>query len=136
METSRIKYLGNLRTEATHLQSGSKFFTDAPIDNHGQGAFFSPTDLAATALGTCMLTIIGIAANTHSFSIEHSEAIITKIMSQSPRKICEIVVELHFKGSYTEKQKLIIENSAKTCPIALSLHPELKQSVSFFYEQL
>jgi uncharacterized OsmC-like protein len=135
METVKTTYLGDLRTEATHVRSGKKITTDAPIDNQGKGAFFSPTDLLATALGSCMLTIMGIAARTHGFDIDGTDVGITKVMGTNPRRVVEIIVELNFPHSYSEKHKKIIELSAKECPVANSLHPELKQTVVFNYKE-
>ena len=134
METSTIIYTGDLRTSATHIKSGNIVITDAPTDNHGKGEAFSPTDLVATSLGACMLTIMGIAAKTHEFSIEGTKINITKIMAENPRRIGEIVVELFFPPmDYSEKQKKIIMQCAKTCPVSQSLHPELKQTLIFHY---
>jgi len=136
MATSKVIYLSELRTEAHHLYSGVKITTDAPLDNQGKAGFFSPTDLAATSLASCMLTIIGIAARTHGFSIDNTEATVTKIMYSNPRRIGEIHIEYHFPdNAYTEKQKKIIEVAGRTCPVALSLHPDLKQIVSFNFKQ-
>lgn len=130
METAHTIYLGNLRTKATHLQSGTEIITDAPIDNQGKGEAFSPTDLVATALGSCMMTIMGIAARTHGFNVDGTRLRITKIMKSDPRRIGEVVIDLDFpKIEYTEKQKKILQISADTCPVALSLHPDLKQTV-------
>lgn len=132
MKTSKIIYKGNLRTSATHLKSGNTIITDAPTDNKGKGEAFSPTDLVATALGSCMLTIIGIKAQESDLVLGNIEIEITKIMSSSPRKISEIIVEFNFSGSdYTEKEKKIIENAARTCPVALSLDKDLKQTIKF-----
>ena len=134
MATSEITYLGNLRTESTHLASSSKIVTDAPVDNHGKGEAFSPTDLMSNAFGCCMLTIMGIAANTHHFNIEGTKVIITKIMQSNPRRVAEIVVEFNFPANnYSAKEKTIIEHAAKTCPVALSLHPDIKQTITFNY---
>ena len=134
MITSEITYLGNLRTQSKHIASSSTILTDAPIDNHGKGEAFSPTDLMSNALGCCMLTIIGIAANTHQFNIEGTRVQVTKIMQSNPRKVAEIKISFKFPANdYSEKQKTIIENAARTCPIALSLHPELIQTVEFNY---
>ncbi len=133
--TSKILYTGGLRTEATHLDSGQKIITDAPKDNHGQGQAFSPTDLVATALGSCMLTIVGIAANTHGFNIEGTEVEITKIMSANPRRIAEVVVTFNLPQgqNYTDKERKIIESAAHSCPAAQSLHPDTVQTVTFNY---
>jgi uncharacterized OsmC-like protein len=134
MITSQITYKGNLRTSSKHLASKDVITTDAPIDNHGKGEAFSPTDLMSNALGCCMLTIIGIAANTHQFSIDGTVVDITKIMQSNPRKVAEIKVDFKFPSNdYSEKQKAIIEHAAKTCPVALSLNPDIKQTLSFVY---
>ena len=132
MATSKVKYLGDLRTLAVHLKSGNEIITDAPVDNNGKGEAFSPTDLVATALGSCMLTIIGISARKHQISLGEIDIEITKVMSSSPRKIKEIHVNFRFdKTPYTEKEKLIIRKAAATCPVALSLDKEIKQQLSF-----
>ncbi len=132
MTTSTVKYLGSLRTEATHLRSNTIIHTDAPVDNHGKGEKFSPTDLVATALASCMVSIMGIQANTSNIMLGDIDAEITKIMSANPRKISEIVVVIHFSNhNYTEREKIILMNAAKTCPVALSLHPDIKQTVTF-----
>lgn len=132
MATSEIKYSGGLRTESTHLSSGEKIITDAPVDNKGRGEAFSPTDLLATSLGNCMLTVIGIAGNEHDFNIDGATCSITKIMASHPRRVIEIKAELKFPGhDFSDKQRKIIERAALTCPVYLSLHPDLKKTVSF-----
>jgi putative redox protein len=134
METAKTKYLGELRTEITHLRSGSKIITDAPVDNKGKGENFSPTDMVASALGSCIFTIMGIAAREHSFSIDGSTCSITKIMTEGPRKIGEIKIEFDFTGfDFTEKQKKILEYCVKTCPVALSLNEALFQNVTLHF---
>ncbi len=134
MPTSKVVYTGDLRTTAIHLQSGVSITTDAPVDNQGKGEFFSPTDLAATSLACCMLTIIGIAVRTHGFSIDGTEAEVTKIMYSNPRRIGEIVIDYRFPEiHYTEKQKEIIERAGRTCPVALSLYPDVKQTINFHF---
>ncbi|MGE6220312.1 OsmC family protein [Nubsella zeaxanthinifaciens] len=134
MATSKITYQGSLRTVSVHLSSGNEIITDAPIDNQGKGEAFSPTDLLATSLGNCMLTIIGIAAKNHDFSIDGATAEVTKVMAQDPRRVSEIHVTLQFPANaYSEKQKAIIERSAKTCPVSYSLHPDIKQELTFLY---
>ena len=116
MATVETIYLGGLRTEATHVQSGTKILTDAPTDNHGKGEAFSPTDLVATALGSCMMTIMGIAAQTHGIDIDGTKLHITKIMSASPRQIGEIVVEVHFPKPIADpKQREILERCHSRC---------------------
>ena len=134
METVKTVYLGDLRTEATHIQSGSKVVTDAPVDNHGRGEYFSPTDLLATALGSCMLTIAGISANTHGFNVDGATVATTKVMGTNPRRVVEIVVELTFPNVYSAKERTIIEKSVRECPVANSLHPDLKQTISFIFK--
>jgi len=133
METSRVKYIGELRTEAVHLQSKNSIITDAPTDNHGKGMAFSPTDLMATSLANCMLTVMGIKAGTEGMtSIVGTVAHVTKIMYAEPRRVGEIHVKLIFpKENYSDKEKKIYEHTAHTCPVAKSLHPDLKQVVTF-----
>lgn len=134
MITAKTKYIGDLRTEAVHVRSGNKIITDAPIDNQGKGEAFSPTDLVATALGSCMMTIVGIAANTHGFNIDGAQWEITKIMASDPRRISEVRIDITFPpNNYSDKIKKIIEHSALTCPVAQSLHPDLKQDIHFNY---
>lgn len=134
MKTSTIKYLGNLRTEATHLLSGQTIISDAPLDNNGKGEAFSPTDLLATALGNCMLTIMGIVAERHSIDIKGITVDVTKIMESSPRRVGEIIVEFNMpKNNYSEKEKELLQHAAYTCPVAKSLSAELKQTVTFTY---
>lgn len=132
METVKTTYLGELRTQATHLQSDDTIYTDAPTDNHGKGKAFSPTDLFVASFGSCMLTIMGIATQTHGFNIDGTTAEITKVMSANPRRVAEIIVKLTFpKNNYSDKEKKIIELCAKECPVANSLHPDVKQTVIF-----
>jgi len=135
MATSKITYNGGLRTTAIHERSGNQIITDAPVDNKGKGEAFSPTDLLATSLGNCMLTIVGIAAAEHGFNIDGTTCEITKVMAaEGPRRVTEVVVNFSFPAeNYTEKTKQIIERSARTCPVALSLHPDITQTVSFNY---
>ncbi len=132
MPTSKIIYKGELRTEAVHLYSNNKIITDAPLDNQGKAETFSPTDLVATALVSCMFTIIGIKARDSDFSIENASATATKIMADKPRKIKEIIIEFDFTNHhYSDKEKKIIENSAKICPVALSLAKDIQQTLVF-----
>ncbi|HUW05650.1 MAG TPA: OsmC family protein [Williamwhitmania sp.] len=136
METVRTKYIGELRTEALHVRSGNKIVTDAPIDNQGRGEFFSPTDLLATSLGSCMLTIMGISARTHGFDIDGTDVKITKIMGTNPRRVVEVVVELTFPhNNYSVKERKLLELASKECPVANSLHPDLKQNVIFKFKE-
>ncbi|HET6991093.1 MAG TPA: OsmC family protein [Bacteroidia bacterium] len=132
MKISSIEYLGGLRTSATHLKSGKNIITDAPPDNNGKGEAFSPTDLLSTSLGCCMLTIMGIVAERHSLDITGTKVDITKNMEANPRRVGEIVVEMTLpKNNFTDKDKILLENAALTCPVAKSLHPDLKQTVVF-----
>jgi uncharacterized OsmC-like protein len=134
METIILEYIGELRVHAKHIKSGITLITDAPTDNHGKGESFSPTDLLCTALGTCMLTIMGISANTHNFNIDGTKVRITKIMKSDPRRVGEIIVEFDMPyKEFTEKQKDILRIAAENCPVAKSLHPELKQTIKFNY---
>jgi uncharacterized OsmC-like protein len=134
MKTSKIVYTGELRTEATHLKSGQTIITDAPTDNNGKGEAFSPTDLLATSLGCCMLTIMGIVASRHGIAIEGTSIEITKIMEANPRRVGEIIVEFTMpKNNFTEKEKELLEHAAHTCPVAKSLSAELKETVIFNY---
>ncbi len=129
METSRITYTGDLRTEAVHVKSGQMFITDAPTDNQGLGEAFSPTDLLATSLGVCAITVVGIAARTHGFNVDGTEIKITKIMASDPRRVGELIVEFTFPPiKYSEKEKQIIRHTINTCPVGLSMHPDLKQT--------
>ncbi|HTO16680.1 MAG TPA: OsmC family protein [Edaphocola sp.] len=133
--TSKIIYKSDLRTESTHLASNTIIETDAPVDNNGKGEKFSPTDLVATALGNCMLTIMGIASNTHNINIVGTEVDINKIMKSDPRRIGQIEVDMNIKGqeNYTDKEKSILKHAALTCPVYLSLHPNLEKLVSFSF---
>lgn len=128
-------YLGGLRSEVEHLQSGTKLVTDAPLDNHGKGESFSPTDLFASSLGCCMLTIMGISAESYGFNIEGTTIETEKIMGTNPRRVVEIKLDIHFpKGAnYTDQQKRLIEAAARTCPVANSLNPEIKKTITFNY---
>ena len=135
MATIKTLYLGELRTENEHLQSGNKLITDAPTDNRGRGEFFSPTDLLATALGSCILTIMGIKARDNGIDITGTEVDVTKVMAADPRRVAEVVMDFHFpKKNYTEDEKRLVESVAGTNPVPLSLHPDLKQTIRFFWE--
>jgi len=135
MTTVKTTYLGDLRTENIHLQSGSRIITDAPCDNRGKGEAFSPTDLLATALGNCIMTIMGMKAMDHGIDLAGTEIEITKIMASDPRRVSEVVLEFNFpKRSYSAEEKRLIESVAGTSPVPLSLHPDLKQTISFNWE--
>jgi uncharacterized OsmC-like protein len=132
MATIKTVYLGDLRTENEHLQSGNKIITDAPTDNQGKGEAFSPTDLLATALGNCIMTIMGIKARDNGIDIRGTEIEITKIMASDPRRVAEVIVDFTFpKKGYTEEEKKLVESVAGISPVPLSLHPDLKQTIKF-----
>ena len=134
MPTVKITYLGDLRTTSTHLQSGNQLITDAPTDNMGKGEAFSPTDLLATATGTCMLTTMAIVAQRDEIELTGSEVEVTKIMSQTPpRKVAHLEINLKLKSNIvlTNEQIKKLENTAHKCPVSLSLHPEVEQVISF-----
>ncbi len=131
MATSSIQYVGDLRTVCIHLQSGTEILTDAPTDNHGKGEAFSPTDLVATALGSCMVSIMAIKSKDLEVDLNDSTVSITKIMQAEPRKIAKIEVVLNMSISTFEKNKIILERSAMTCPVFLSLHPDIEKAVTF-----
>ena len=130
-----ITYQGHLRNQATHVRSGNTLITDAPTDNHGKGEAFSPTDLLCTSLASCMITLMGIAAESKGIALEKVEAQIEKVMYSDPRRVGEIHVRIGIgdKG-YTEREKAILENAAMTCPVSKSLHPDIKQVIAFNYE--
>ena len=137
MATSEVVYKGELSTVAVHLKSGSQLMTDAPTDNNGLGRTFSPTDLLATALASCMLTIMGIRAKESQLDISDSKATVTKIMTSGPRRVSEVVVELEITDrGLSDLHRKILEKAATTCPVALSLSETLKQTVSFSYRKI
>jgi len=134
MNTAIARYAGHLRTEATHVASGTIIQTDAPTDNHGRGEAFSPTDLVSTALGACMMTIIGIVAERHQWNLVDSTFTIVKHMStEPPRRIAQIDVTFRLPASLSPSDRTLLERSAHTCPVTLSLHPDVKQNVLFEY---
>lgn len=135
MEKFKVIYCGKLFTEMTHLRSGSKVITEAPVDNNGSGSAFSPTDLVASSLGSCILTVVGIAAEKHHFSIDGSEVHIGKIMTDgSPRRIKEIILDFNFSGlNLGEKEKKIIEFAIENCPVTLSIHPDIVKTINITY---
>lgn len=131
--TSRITYLGELRTSCEHLQSGTVVLTDAPLDNHGKGEAFSPTDLVATSLGSCMMTIMAIKAQELGVELKDSTIDITKVMQSEPRKISKIVADLHIPVHTSEKNQVILERVAMNCPVLLSLHPDIEKDITFHW---
>lgn len=130
MSTAKVVYKGNLRTENTHLKSGNTYNTDAPVDNNGKGEAFSPTDTVATGLANCMLTVMGIKANAMGVSIDGATAQVTKTMASNPRRISKIEVVMQLPALDAKSQK-ILENTANTCPVHYSLHPDIEKEISF-----
>ncbi len=134
METIRTTYLGDYRTEATHVLSGQKLITDAPIDNNGKGEAFSPTDLVATALTSCMLTLMDMTANSLGFSLGKVLCKTTKVMDSDPRRISQIIIDFDLsEKEYTDREIKILETAAKNCPVNKSIHPDIKVDLSFNY---
>ncbi len=136
MPTISARYLGDLRVECTHNQSGTTIITDAPVDNNGKGEAFSPTDLCATALGTCAMTIMGIYCKNHGVDMTGVRMEINKSMSANPRRIgkLEIIFDMTARA-YSEKEKSVLERAAHTCPVHLSLHPDVEQVFSFRWQE-
>ena len=130
---SRVKYKGELRTEAVHLKSGKTIITDAPIDNQGKGEAFSPTDLVATALGSCMITIMGIVAEREGITLDGTTAEVEKVMTTSPRRIGEVKIKIKFIQKLNRDQRDKLERVAKNCPVSGSLSEDLKETVEFIY---
>jgi putative redox protein len=135
--TIQTFYQGELRTEAKHVYSNTTLITDAPLDNQGKAESFSPTDLLATSLGSCLMTVVAIAARTHGFEerLIGTRLEITKVMKSEPRRVGELKIEIFLpEGSqFSEKEQKIIEHTARTCPVALSLHPDLLQNLNFHW---
>ncbi len=134
--TTKIKYEGNLRTIAVHMQSKTEIITDAPTDNQGKGEAFSPTDLLASALGSCIVTTMAIYAKNHGFDLGNCSCDVTKIMTPAPRRVGEVIVNLFLEDNFTEKQRAGLEHAAHACPVARSLHPDLIQKITFNYQLL
>lgn len=135
MNTATARYAGHLRTEATHAASGNVIQTDAPTDNHGRGEAFSPTDLVSTALGSCMMTVMGIVADRHQLDLVDSTFAVVKHMStEAPRRIAQIDVTFTMPAALSPSDRSLLERTALTCPVTLSLHPDIKQNVMFEYK--
>ncbi|MEM7035799.1 MAG: OsmC family protein [Bacteroidota bacterium] len=135
MNTANIEYQGALRTEATHLRSGNSLITDAPTDNHGKGETFSPTDLLATSLVSCMITVMGISADKKGIDLGEVSGTVKKIMADNPRRVAVLQVEIHFRNrQLSGSEKTLLENIALNCPVARSIHPDVSQQVKFVYE--
>ncbi len=129
--TSQVIYLGDLRTESVHTASGAKLLSDAPIDNFGQGEAFSPTDTVANALASCMFTVMGIKARDMGVDFRGAKASVTKVMQSDPRRISRIGVVVDMPSALDEKSRAILERTARTCPVFLSLHPQIDKDIRF-----
>lgn len=133
--TSKVTYIGELRTTSVHVQSGTEILSDAPKDNHGKGEAFSPTDLVANSLATCMISIMGIKSRDLNVDLTGSTVEVTKIMQAEPRKIAKIITVLNINIEADEKTKTILERAAMTCPVMLSLHPDIEKEVTFNWKK-
>lgn len=131
MTTATVTYQGNLRTQAIHLQSNTTIITDAPTDNHGKGEAFSPTDLVASSLASCMLTIMGIKAADLGVDLTGTTAQVTKTMQANPRAISQLDIGMTFANKFDDRTQTILKHAALTCPVAKSLHPDIVQNVTF-----
>lgn len=132
--TSTVVYNGSLRTTCTHIASGAAFETDAPVDNNGKGERFSPTDLLATSLASCMLTVMGIKARSMGFDLDNIKVEVLKQMKPDPRRVAGIALTFHIPGSLKdtdEKTKAILKHTAETCPVARSIHPDITVSLDW-----
>lgn len=129
--TSKVTYLGDLRTSSIHIQSGTEILSDAPKDNHGKGEAFSPTDTVANALASCMMSIMGIKARDMEIDLVGSTAEVTKTMAADPRRISEIKVVFNMKSNADEKAQKLLERVALHCPVHHSLHPDIVQDITF-----
>ena len=132
--TAEITYNEQLRTSAKHLRSGNSIINDAPVDNHGKGEAFSPTDMVATALGTCILTIMGISAQKNDIDMEGAKAEITKVMASAPRRIAKIeaIIKMPQKN-YSDQEKQLLERALDNCPVCRSLHPDMEQDIQIIW---
>ena len=131
MTTSIVRYLGELRTSSMHLQSGTEILTDAPTDNHGKGEAFSPTDMVANSLATCIITTMAIKATDMDLELKGTTAEVTKVMAPDPRRISEIHIIFQMNLVADDKTKTILEKTAMTCPVFFSLHPDIKKEITF-----
>ena len=130
---SVVNYLGNLRTESIHTSSNDRIVTDAPLDNNGKGEAFSPTDLVASSLSSCILTVIGIVSKQINYDLTNTKSSVKKLMGNNPRRIVKIEVKIEFSNSADSRTRSIIEKTALNCPVAKSLHPDIKQNISFVW---
>lgn len=133
--TSKVTYNGNLRTTCEHIRSGNTFVTDAPIDNNGMGEAFSPTDTAATALASCMITVMGIKAMDLEVDLAGATAEVTKHMGSNPRRIVKLEIKLELPKVVSEKHRTILERIGDTCPVHFSLHPDIEKDITYSWSQ-
>ena len=133
--TSKITYLGDLRTSSIHLQSGTEILSDAPIDNNGKGEAFSPTDLVANATGSCMMTIMAIKARDLNVDLLGTTIEVTKIMQAEPRKISRLEIVMNMPISVDDKTKTILERTAMNCPVLLSLNPDIEKDITINWKK-
>ena len=129
--TSKVTYLGDLRTSSIHIQSGTEILSDAPVDNNGKGEAFSPTDTVANGLATCMMTIMGIKARDLGIDLAGTTAEVVKVMNAEPRRIGAIEIVFEIQGTNDQKSKKILERAGMTCPVFLSLHPDVEKRITF-----
>ena len=136
MSTATSSYLGDLRISSTHVRSGNEIITDAPIDNHGKGAAFSPTDLLATSLLNCMITVIGIKANQKGIKAGEINGNVNKVMASGPRRVSRLEIMISFTSfELTDAEKKLLEQTALNCPVAKSIHPDITTTVEFIYNE-
>jgi uncharacterized OsmC-like protein len=136
--TATVVYKGDLECESTHLYSSTTIKTDAPQDNMGKGSAFSPTDLVATATANCMLTIMGIKARENNWDIRGTRADVVKVMASNPRRISALHITIHMPKAFMadEKTRSILENVARTCPVIMSLHPDIEKDIHFVWNSI
>ncbi|MGH2664255.1 OsmC family protein [Flavobacterium sp.] len=133
--TSKVTYLGDLRTSSIHIQSGTELLSDAPTDNNGKGEAFSPTDLLANSLGSCMMTIMAIKSRDLNVDLTGSTVEVTKIMQAEPRKIAKLQLVLNMSVAAEDKTKIILERTGMNCPVLLSLNPDIDKEITFNWKQ-
>ncbi|MBT8321225.1 MAG: OsmC family protein [Eudoraea sp.] len=131
--TSKVTYLGELRTQCQHLRSGSEFITDAPLDNNGRGEAFSPTDTVATALASCMLTVMGIKARSMDLELKGAYADVTKYMAANPRRISGIDIHLYLPATINKDEQRLLERVGNTCPVMQSIHPDIETAIQYHW---
>jgi putative redox protein len=133
IKTATLVYKGNLECELKHERSGTQIITDAPVDNQGRGSAFSPTDLVTAAAASCIITTLGIAAQTRSWKFDGTEMDIVKTMASDPRRIAAIDIDVRFSENYSDADKESIKRIAMNCPVIVSLSPDVKKNVRFFF---